>query len=230
MNIAITTATYQRPDGGTPEYLARALNSIKEQHHQDFKLFLIGDNYEDNDEFEFLATSVLDPEKVYFENLPVAEERSIYTGHNLWCSGGVNAMNTGIQRALEQGFDWIAHLDHDDYWKDNHLQSVNSVIDGYPDANFAFTASTHKGLTTILPYGTNLDGQIHSRAPVQTQAIHSTFFFNTKEIEIRYRDCAAEVGVAYPADADFLDRLNQLEHLKSYFVDELTCFQPQENN
>ena len=110
MNIAITTATYQRPDGGTPEYLFRALNSIKEQHHQDFKLFLIGDNYEDNDEFESLATSVLDPEKVYFENLPVAEERSIYTDYNLWCCGGVNAMNTGIQRALEQGFDWIAHF------------------------------------------------------------------------------------------------------------------------
>ena len=52
MKFAVITATYQRANGSTPEVLTRAINSLKEQKHQDFKLFLIGDGYDDNKEFK----------------------------------------------------------------------------------------------------------------------------------------------------------------------------------
>jgi glycosyltransferase involved in cell wall biosynthesis len=228
MKIAITIATYQRPDGKSYDYLTRALNSIKNQSHQDFKVFLIGDKYEDNDEFESIAKSALDPDKIYFENLPVAMERSIYTGRHLWSCGGVNAMNTGISRALENGFSWVAHLDHDDYWAEDHLSSVSKVVNFHPDANFIFTASTHRGFKHVLPKGSALDGNIYNKRPLNSNAIHSSFSFNAAQIKLRYRDCLKETGESLAADADFLNRINKLIYFNPYFFNKVTCFQPQE--
>ena len=52
MKLAISTSTYKRKDGGTPNLLKRALDSIFNQTHQDFKIFLIGDRYEDENEIK----------------------------------------------------------------------------------------------------------------------------------------------------------------------------------
>ena len=227
MKIAITIATYQRPDGKSYDYLTRALNSIKNQSHQDFKVFLIGDKYEDNDEFESIAKSALDPDKIYFENLPVAMERSIYTGRHLWSCGGINAMNTGISLALENGFSWVAHLDHDDYWAEDHLLDINNTISDFPEANFIYTASTYKN-NLILPRNSNLDGVVYKRLPEPANVIHSSVCFNCNEIKLRYRDCTKEEGRLYPSDADLWKRISSDNNTRSYFIDKLTSFQPQE--
>jgi len=227
MKIAITIATYQRPDGRSYDYLTRALNSIKNQSHQDFKVFLIGDKYEDNDEFESIAKTILDQDKIYFENLPVAIERSIYTGKNLWCCGGVNAMNTGILRALENKFSWVAHLDHDDYWEADHLLNINNTIVDFPEANFIYTASTYAS-NSILPRHSNLDSAVYKRLPEPRNVIHSSICFNCNQIKLRYRDCKKEEGRCEPADADLWKRISSDKNTRSYFIDKLTCFQPQE--
>jgi glycosyltransferase involved in cell wall biosynthesis len=229
MKIAITIATYQRSDGKSYDYLTRALNSIKNQSHQDFKVFLIGDKYEDNDEFESIAKTILDQDKIYFENLPIAIERSIYTGKNLWCCGGVNALNTGISRALENGFSWVAHLDHDDYWEADHLLNINNVIVDFPEANFIYTASTYRN-NFILPRHSNLDGTVHKRLPERCNVIHSSVCFNCNEIKLRYRDCIKEDGKDEPADADLWKRISSEKSVHSYFINKLTCFQPQEQH
>ena len=44
--LAITIATYQRPDGTTPFYLKRALDAVFNQTHKYFKVYVIGDKYE----------------------------------------------------------------------------------------------------------------------------------------------------------------------------------------
>ena len=51
MKLGIVIATYQRKDGTTPFFLQKALDSIFSQTYQNFKIFLIGDKYEDNEEF-----------------------------------------------------------------------------------------------------------------------------------------------------------------------------------
>ena len=48
MKFAVTIATYQRKDGKTPQLLKRALDSVFNQTHQDFRVFIVGDNYEDD--------------------------------------------------------------------------------------------------------------------------------------------------------------------------------------
>ena len=44
-------------DGKTKEYLSRALRCLELQTYGNFKLFLIGDHYDNNDEFEELCKS-----------------------------------------------------------------------------------------------------------------------------------------------------------------------------
>ncbi len=52
MKIGIIISTYQRKDGKTPFYLNRTLESILSQTYKNFKIFLIGDRYENPEEFE----------------------------------------------------------------------------------------------------------------------------------------------------------------------------------
>ncbi len=77
MKLAITLHTYQRPDGKTPEYLNRAITSIFSQTYQDFKLFVIGDRYDDRYEL-FNIINKYPSDKLYCENLPYAKERDKY--------------------------------------------------------------------------------------------------------------------------------------------------------
>ena len=78
--------------------------------------------YENNSEILELV-SKYDSNKLYFENLPYAKERDNYKNDKkaLWSYGGVNAMNHGILKSLKDGYEYICHLDHDDWWLEDHL-------------------------------------------------------------------------------------------------------------
>jgi glycosyltransferase involved in cell wall biosynthesis len=60
MKLSIVIATYQRKDGSTPRLLTRALDSIFSQTYQNFKIYLIGDRYENNDEFNKNKHTIFD--------------------------------------------------------------------------------------------------------------------------------------------------------------------------
>jgi len=47
MKIGIITPTYRKLDGSTYNHLKMALESVKNQTHKDYKIFLIGDDYTD---------------------------------------------------------------------------------------------------------------------------------------------------------------------------------------
>ena len=120
MKLSILIPTYMRKDGPTPKYLTRSLDSVFNQTHQDFKIYLIGDKYENEEEVKNIL-SKYDSEKIFFKNLDVAKERDSYTNKwAIWSYGGVNALNVGIDISLSEGNNYICHLDHDDYWENNH--------------------------------------------------------------------------------------------------------------
>jgi glycosyltransferase involved in cell wall biosynthesis len=75
MKIGIVITTYQKSDGSTPTLLQRAIDSIKKQTHQDYTLIVIGDKYDDNDEFKNICNNTGLGDKIVFENLPYAKER-----------------------------------------------------------------------------------------------------------------------------------------------------------
>ena len=233
MKLGVCIPTYRRVDGKSPKFLKRALRSIKKQYHQDFKVFLIGDHYEDGDEFTRIATRVLDAGKIYYENLPFAVERSKYSDdrRKLWCCGGVNATNYGIKKSIEDGLNWVCHLDHDDYWKNDHLEKINSAIEEHEFPDVIFTSSSYGGKKNILPLESGNSGGITFKLPSSSNVIHSSTAVNFSKINLRYRDVYEEEGYTYPADADLWDRLSKLQEtqaIRSCFVDSLTCIQPQE--
>jgi hypothetical protein len=222
--LAIVIPTYRRSDNKTPEYLTRALLSVKNQTYQNYKVFLIGDNYENNDEFIKIGSTIIDSKKITYINLPKAIEREKYqSGENLWASGGVNATNYGIDLALNDDYEYICHLDHDDWWEPNHLDLIKDHLSS--DFTIIATKSTYS-YGGILP--TNNDNPYY---PENSNLIHSATCVNFKEIPLRYRDVFADEGYPYAADADLWNRLSKymLENNKSgYLINEITCHHDEE--
>jgi glycosyltransferase involved in cell wall biosynthesis len=213
MKIAIVIPTYQRPDGKTPFYLSRAINSVLAQTHGNWELYLIGDNYINEIELTVWANLY----RVNTFNLTKAKERDKYKpgSYELWCAGGVNANNIGIELALNDGLSYICHLDHDDYWSKDHLKLINKKAEQcYP---FICTRSTY--LKEILPKANS--GRYK---PVACGLIHSSTCIDFSKTDLRYRDCFAETGEAYPADADLWRRYDK----EGYLIDKLTCFHEEE--
>lgn len=231
MKLAITIPTYKRLDGNTPIYLLRALESIVKQTYQNYKVFLIGDHYEDADEFIKLATSIIPSDKIYYENLPIAVERIKYdiSSRQLWSSGGVNCRNHAIDIALQHGFDYVCPLDHDDYWHPTHLDQIVRAITHDPCTSFVYTCATY--FNTHLPT-VELSNNITNAIPSPGGIIHSSSCINYKKIPLRYRDVFAETGIIEPSDADLWRRIGSYiiqNNLSSYLVSSLTCFHPTEN-
>jgi glycosyltransferase involved in cell wall biosynthesis len=231
MNLGIVISTYKRKDGKTPDYLKRALESAKNQTHKDYKVFLIGDDYEDNLEFEQIASSIIPHDKIYYENLPIAIERVRYPegGQSLWRCGGANAFNYGIEKSINMGYEYVCHLDHDDYWHPQHLEFINSVVERLTNTAFVYTCSTY--FNTILP-NIKSDGLIHSY-PEPSNVIHSSVCINHKKIPFKYRDTYYETGTPDASDADMWRRIKSFcieKKYDSYLIPRVTCFHPQENS
>ena len=225
MKLGIVIATYQRKDGSTPKYLTRALDSIFNQTYQDFKIYLIGDRYENEEEINDIVSNDIG-NNFYFENLKVAKERDFYTDNRLlWSYGGVNAINHGINLALSEGIEFICHLDHDDWWLKNHLEEVyNCIIKN--NAHWVCTKSTYGNSNKFLPK-VDIDEKYIPFLPKSSRLIHSSVCINFKKIPLFYRDVFEETGkIGLPADADLWERSRvfiEENKLNSVFVNVLTC-------
>jgi predicted O-methyltransferase YrrM len=230
--IGIVIPTYKRLDGRTYNYLERCLNSVKNQTFKNYKVFLIGDDYEDNDEFVTLSTSIIDDDKIHYVNLPIAEERSKYTNNPsaLWSYGGVNATNYGVNLALENGYEYICHLDHDDYWENNHLSSISEAIEN-TQSPFVYTKSKYH--SSFLPT-INSNAELVVSYPSYATLIHSSVCMNFRKIPLFYRDLFKETGaVGLPADGELWNRVNAYmlhNNLIGYFINKMTCSHDEEGH
>jgi len=200
MKIGIVTPTYRKLDGSTHKHLKEALESVKNQTHKDYKLFLIGDDYDDNDELMELS-KIIDKDKIVVNNLPIAMERELYSGMDLWRTGGVNASNVGIKIGLEEGFDYICHLDHDDMFFEDHLELISNCIE-ITNKNFI---STKCG--KYPPIFKN-DFYIKYR-PEANKLFKVTTCVNYRYFNMFFRNMLKEFGVSYAADADLWNRINK---------------------
>jgi len=222
--FAIIIPTYQRRDGNTPKLLKRTLDSIFAQSYTNFKIYLIGDKYENDKEILDLISQY--PQKqIYYENLPVAKERSKYPigSRELWCSGGVNATNYAIEKAMSDNLQYACFIDHDDTWLPNHLQTLHNVLE-QTNARWLCT-KTNVNLLYLFP-NVVTDKPIVEFLPIPEGVIKSSTCFDIQLIPIRFRDVLAETGKLYPADADLWKRMSDFittYNLKSYYINTLTC-------
>jgi len=199
MKIGIVTPTFRKLDGSTYNHLKSTLESVKNQTHQDYKIYLIGDDYSNNDELLELS-KIIEPDKIYVENLPVAVERIKYNGGQLWVTGGANASNIGIQRALDDGYDYISLLDHDDMFLENHLKVISDCID-QTKTNFVTTRCGS------LPSDTST-GYYTPYRPKSALMYKVTACTNFRYLNFRFRNMIEECKWEYPGDADLWGRIN----------------------
>lgn len=224
ISFGIIMSTYRRKDGTIPFYLNRAIQSIFNQTYQNFKIFLMGDKYENESEVYDIIKKY-DNEKISFENLTYAKEREKYTGRALWSYAGVNTCNIAIDKALKEGYEYLCHLDHDDWWHEEHLFLINKYI-LYKKADFICTKSTYNNQNVFLPRVKTKE-EYADFLPRGEGLVHSSVCMNFANIPIRYRDLMELNGkVGLPADADMWERARIIiseKKLKSGFINVLTC-------
>lgn len=224
MKFAIVITTYQRKDGSTPFFLRRALDSVFNQDYENFMIFIIGDKYEDNQEFIDICSSY-NQEKINYENLPFAAERDKYTDKwAIWSYGGCYANNYGIDKSVEMGYEYICHLDHDDEWYPSHLSSLKYGIE---KTNSLFLCTKSEYVSgTILP-NNNTNTELIPFIPRGGSLIHSSTCINFKKIPLRHRNLYEETGVVgQPGDFDMWERIGgylSSNSLTGYIINRVTC-------
>lgn len=212
MRFTVLITTYQRRDGSTPELLKRALDSVFAQTYQNFRVIVIGDKYDDNDEFNAIC-SAYDPTRMYYENLQHVPERELYDDKMIiWKYAGCKAALYSIDKALQLGGVYACHLDHDDEWFPDHLSSLKKGIDKTralwlcTKANYinGWVLPNYQGREELIPIWPPAEG-----------VIHSSVCFHLKKIPLRYRDVYDELSTKHglPGDADLWFRM--AEYLKS---------------
>lgn len=231
--FAIITNTYKKPDGRTPELLTRAIKSLLNQTHIDWKYFLIGDKYEDDQEFQRLASLVPEHKIKVVNRLNVTVERDIYINpsRKLWCVGGGGSARYGIELALEEGFEFICKLDHDDWWDKDHLNCFNNALLKHPDLFFLASRSHYFKYGMILPDYTQPSGLNYYPRP--GGIINSSTCIKYSETNIRSRDVFKETGTAVPGDMDLWYRLSKFmieNNKKGFLNDTVTCFHIEEGS
>ncbi len=222
IRFGIIVATYKRSDGTTPMRLQEALQSIKNQSYQNYKIYLMGDDYESDNEIKPLVES-FEYSKIVYENLELPGERIRFRGADLWHSGSDVAANIAIDKAVRDGVNFICRLDHDDIWLPNHLEYMAKAITRYPKAKFFSSTAI------IKRYKTGTDTYCRPERGVVkhiggnnishiTESWHSTFCWDLKEFkDLRYRN-VREQFLTSPvrseprgSDRDILERIkNQL--------------------
>ncbi len=177
-SFAVCIVTYQRKNGKSPFYLNRSVQSILNQTYDNWKLYVYGDKYEDEEEFNSIL-SIVPSEKLVKYNMDVALEReNVKDRSQLWMIGGINTMNTVRQKAVDDGYKWICHLDDDDYWHPSRLQIINDSLQKVSDPCFIYNYSTHNGSMWPPVKVTEIRG--NNLKPTPGYAIHSSFIFNKK--------------------------------------------------
>ena len=146
IKFAVIGATYHRKNGKTSQFLKHLFNCLNSQTYQNFKVFLIGDDYVPEGEFETLC-STFPAEKIYYKNHKGISYRNgvFRKPQNKWTSGGTHAKYIGIKQAIAEGFKYYLHFDDDDTWFANHIEEHYLSIKKYPQVDFQFTISRYLG-------------------------------------------------------------------------------------
>ena len=219
IKFAIVMASYQRKNGNSPHFVRRSLKSISTQTYQNFKVFLIGDKYEDDEEFKSFSL-LLPQDKLHLLNLSYALEReNCKFPINLWAIGGANAMNQGLSLAKDQEFTHYLHLDDDDSWNCFHLRNVAQGYSQFPETDFVTTC----GITMdgwLLPQINGLD--YNNFECGFRKAFHSAWGFRLDRIPFRYNTLTHPEVPYLASDGDMLNRIGTGLY-KTLAIPLLTC-------
>jgi hypothetical protein len=225
IKFGICMASYMRHNGKSPFYLKRSLDRIKNQTATNWHLYLVGDRYENNNEFESCLAE-FPKDKLTYINLPVAMERdNMPKSEELWRVAGCNAHNHARHMALIDNCDFILHYDDDDVYHLKKIQIFNYTLSLYPDASFLFHYSNYLNIinlprehyTTLTKVRPNPGNVIHSSYCIHKSIVQDFNFDGYAPNKQHYLE----------GDIQFLNflhgRLNQDSTKYCVFVPYLLC-------
>ena len=164
--FAVIIATYRRKNNTSYNNLLNVHKFLINQTYQNFKVFLIGDDYSDQDEFNKIV-SLYPEDKIFSYNNNVSYRTGIFKDPmNLWRNGGALARAIGIKRAIEEGYNYYLHLDDDDIWLHNHIEVINNTINSFPEVDFMVNKSQYED--RFLP-ATQQEEELYNAKWLRTQ-------------------------------------------------------------
>ena len=215
--FAIVIPTYQRKNGMTRKNIEKVSDFLSKQTYQNFHIFLIGDDYEDEEEFKQLV-SLFPEDKIYSYNNNKSYRKDYFSlAKNKWCIGGVMALEYGVTKAKELGFKYYLHLDDDDSWSLDKLEKHKKYIDTFPESDFIFHGSyfgdkilprEHKKYNleynNLLPRAENI---VHSTncLSLNNFDIFMKYTKNIMDIAEKIKNKEIEEYLLYPFDAGFIN-------------------------
>lgn len=233
IKFIIVIATYFRKDNSTLLYVNRCLDSIKSQRYKNWEIYLIGDNYENEEEL-YSYKKLVDESKIKIFNKQNPERDHINNKFLLWNIAGAGAMNYGLNLGRENGYKYYVHLDDDDYWDINHLLVNAYVFKEYQNCIFTFTRSTYpmneiyripiEEINSIFP---------NNLLPRSCNVIHSSICFRMDIIKCDYYTTLNESEIFGPSDAIMWDLINNFinnnNEYNAIHIPILTTYHDEEN-
>ena len=244
--ICVIMPTYLRKNGTTKQLLTRALRNLEAQTYKNFKLFLIGDHYDNNDEFEELCKSYKND--IFFKN-----NEQHYRCYNFsnkstyWAIGGALALKTGIEKAIEEKFNYYLHFDDDDEWRDIHIEAVVKHIKYFPQADFILTKAKYADI--FLPRTPEKNMFYNNYIPRGEDSVHAShvyklpllgnvvlYVINKNHIlanKINNKERGFEGITISPTDATILNIINSMvvtKKIKSLYIPIITVNKVSDQN
>ena len=244
--VCVIMPTYFRKNGSTKKLLSRALRNLEAQTYKNFKLFLIGDHYDNNHEFEEICKSY--KKDIFYKNNE--EHYRCYdfpNKHTYWAIGGGLALKTGIEKAIEEKFNYYFHLDDDDEWRDNHIQVVVEHIKKFPLSSFILTKAKYRN--TFLPITIEKNTFYNNYIPRGEDSVHASHVYklpllgnvvldviNKNHIlanKINKKEHGFEGITIPPGDATILNNINSMvvtKEIKSLYIPVITVNKVSDQN
>ena len=244
--ICVIMPTYLRKNGTTKSLLSRALRNLEAQTYKNFKLFLIGDHYDNNEEFEEICKSYKND--IFFKNNEQHYRCYKFPNkHTYWTIGGAFALKTGIEKAIEEKFNYYLHLDDDDEWRDIHIEVVVNHIKHFPLADFMLTKAKYADI--FLPRTPETNTFYNNYIPRGEDSVHASHVYklpllgnvvldiiNKNHVlanKINNKERGFEGITIPPTDATILNNINSMvvaNKIKSLYIPIITVSKVSDGN
>ena len=181
LKLAVLIRTYKRKNGLSKGYLKRAFKSLENQTYKNFKLFVIGDDYSDNEEFEDICKSY-NGDIYYYNNPESFRTYNFKVKQNYWSVGGGKAMIYAQNKVITENYDYYFHLDDDDTWQPNHVEIVVKYINRFPKVDVLYSKSMYRD--GYLPYYHESEENVaYNNFPLKpAHSVHSSHVYNVKTL------------------------------------------------
>lgn len=115
--------------------IKNTIQSVLNQSYQNFEIIVINDGSTDE--------SVKIVESISDERIRLIQQKN---------QGVSAARNRGIQEASNE---WIAFLDGDDLWSQDHLQEITTMMQKFPEENFFVTSFQYSDMRPMFKHKRN---------------------------------------------------------------------------